>query len=514
MVQTDERIETAKVGVAGPEDFPRVPIVLDGISSRFISINLIIPSYIEDGHLRVIMARPWDVGTIDALAVATGFEIEAIGADEAEVREYIDKFYSRESNINKIIEDMSDVSFDTINDYDEDIDHLKGLASEAPIIKLVNLLISRAVQARASDIHIEPFENELKVRYRIDGVLKEVESTPKKLQPAIISRVKIMAKLNIAERRLPQDGRIKLKIALKEIDMRVSTVPTLYGESIVMRILDKESIVIDLMQLGFPQNILDGFNSLITKPHGIILVTGPTGSGKTTTLYGALDKINSPEKKIITVEDPIEYHLNGINQIQVKQQIGLNFASALRHIVRQDPDIIMIGEIRDVETAEIAIQSALTGHLVFSTLHTNDAPSAITRLIDMGVEAFLLTSTLRGVLAQRLVRIVCDVCKVIDNDAASPDELALIGLSRDVVLYKGTGCEQCAGTGFYSRKGIFEFLVVDDELKKAILKSTDSTELRQIARRRGMNTLIESGAEKVRAGQTTIAEVLRVTQEV
>ncbi|KWT85009.1 type II secretion system ATPase GspE [Candidatus Magnetominusculus xianensis] len=510
----DKETPDREIAMAGPEDFPRVPIVLDGISSRFIGNNLIIPSYLEDNRLKVIMARPWDISTIDALTVATGYEIEAFGADEAEVRDYIDKFYSRESNINKIIEDIGDVSFDTISDYDEDVDHLKGLASEAPIIKLVNLLISRAVQARASDIHIEPFENELKVRYRIDGVLKEVESTPKKLQPAIISRIKIMAKLNIAERRLPQDGRIKLKIALKEIDMRVSTVPTLYGESIVMRILDKESIVIDLTQLGFPDDILSGFNNLITKPHGIVLVTGPTGSGKTTTLYGALDKINTPEKKIITVEDPIEYHLNGINQIQVKQQIGLNFANTLRHIVRQDPDIIMIGEIRDVETAEIAIQSALTGHLVFSTLHTNDAPSAVTRLIDMGVEAFLLTSTLRGVLAQRLVRIVCNNCKAIDDEAASPDELALIGLSPDVVLYKGTGCEQCAGTGFYSRKGIFEFLVVNDSLKKAILKSTDSTELRHIAKRHGMKTLIESGAEKVRAGQTTIAEVLRVTQEV
>ena len=277
------------------------------------------------------------------------------------------------------------------------------------------MLITRAVESRASDIHIEPFEDELKVRYRIDGVLHDIESTPKRLQAAIVSRIKIMAKLNIAERRLPQDGRIRLKVGENEMDLRVSTIPVLYGESVVMRILRKEGIVIDLDLLGFPPQTLRSFNQLITKPNGIILVTGPTGSGKTTTLYGALDKINSPDKKIITVEDPVEYQLKGVNQIQVKPQIGLNFANTLRHIVRQDPDIIMIGEIRDLETAEIAIQSAFTGHLVFSTLHTNDAPSAITRLLDMGVENFLLSSTIRGILAQRLVRVICPACKEKDT---------------------------------------------------------------------------------------------------
>ncbi|HDH01331.1 MAG TPA: type II secretion system protein GspE, partial [Nitrospirae bacterium] len=360
---------------------------------------------------------------------------------------------------------------------------------------------------------IEPFEDELKVRYRIDGVLHDVESTPRKLQPAIISRVKIMAKLNIAERRLPQDGKIKLKVLGKDIDMRISTIPVIYGESVVIRILDRESIVIDLQQLGFPRETLGTFNRLITLPNGIILVTGPTGSGKTTTLYGALDKINSPEKKIITVEDPVEYQLKGINQIQVKPRIGLDFTNTLRHIVRQDPDIIMIGEIRDLETAEIAIQSSLTGHLVFSTLHTNDAPSAITRLIEMGVESYLISSTIRAVLAQRLVRVICPECKEEDRDI-SDEERRLLGINPGVTLYRGTGCENCAGTGFRGRTGIFELLVIDELARNKIVKNIDSAELRKVARHSGMRTLMEDGTRKVMRGITTISEVLRVTQEV
>jgi general secretion pathway protein E len=323
-----------------------------------------------------------------------------------------------------------------------------------------------------------------------------------------------MSKLNIAERRLPQDGRIRLKVGESEIDLRVSTIPVLYGESVVMRILRKEGIVIDLDLLGFPPKTLDAFNDLIKKPNGIILVTGPTGSGKTTTLYGALDKINSPDKKIITVEDPVEYQLKGVNQIQVKPQIGLNFANTLRHIVRQDPDIIMIGEIRDLETAEIAIQSALTGHLVFSTLHTNDAPSAITRLLDMGVENFLLPSTIRGILAQRLVRIICPSCKEIDSSmGAEKEELKLLGFDKDVSLFRGKGCEECAFTGYYGRKGIFELLIVDDDIRKLILKNADSNQIRELARQHGMRILLEDGAEKIKQGITTLSEVFRVTQE-
>jgi len=468
----------------------------------------------KNNVLKVVMANPEDLMSIDALRVATAADIMVYACDSQVIEDYISRFYEQETqNINRIIEDLGERGIEFLREEEEDIGHLKDLASEAPIIRLVNMFITRAVEGRASDIHVEPFEDEMKVRYRIDGVLHDIESTPKRLQAAIVSRIKIMAKLNIAERRLPQDGRIRLRVGENELDLRVSTIPVLYGESVVMRILRKEGIVIDLELLGFGPQTLRSFNQLITKPNGIILVTGPTGSGKTTTLYGALDKINSPDKKIITVEDPVEYQLKGVNQIQVKPQIGLNFANTLRHIVRQDPDIIMIGEIRDLETAEIAIQSALTGHLVFSTLHTNDAPSAITRLLDMGVENFLLSSTIRGILAQRLVRVICPACK--EKDTAIPDreELKLFGIDTTQSLYHGKGCEQCASTGYYGRAGIFELLVVDDEIRKLILKSADANQIRTTAKQYGMRTLLEDGAEKIKAGVTTLSEILRVTQE-
>jgi len=496
------------------EDLPKVPFVLDGISSRFIREQKIIPLELKGNILKVVMANPDDVATVDALKVATSAEVVVYGCDDKVLEEYISKFYEQETqNINRIIEDMGEKGVEFLKEEEEDVGHLKDLASEAPIIRLVNMLITRAVEGRASDIHIEPFEDELKVRYRIDGVLHDIESTPKRLQAAIVSRIKIMAKLNIAERRLPQDGRIRLKVGEKEIDLRVSTIPILHGESVVMRILRKEGIVIDLEVLGFPPKTLATFDQLIKKPNGIFLVTGPTGSGKTTTLYGALDKINSPDKKIITVEDPVEYQLKGVNQIQVKAQIGLNFANTLRHIVRQDPDIIMIGEIRDLETAEIAIQSALTGHLVFSTLHTNDAPSAITRLLDMGVENFLLSSTIRGILAQRLVRVICPSCKEKDTSVSDSETLKLFGIESAASLYRGKGCETCAFTGYFGRSGIYELLVVDDDIRKLILKNADSGQIRNAAKQNGMRTLLEDGAEKIKAGVTTLNEVLRVTQE-
>jgi general secretion pathway protein E len=497
------------------EELPKVPIVLEGLSSRFIRENRVIPLELKNSVLKVLMANPEDKATIDALRVATSADIIVFISDPAALDEYISRFYGQESqNINRIIEDIGERGLEFLKEEEEDIGYLKDLASEAPIIKLVNLLITRAVESRASDIHIEPFEDELKVRYRIDGVLHDIESVPKKLQAAIVSRIKIIAKLNIAERRLPQDGRIRIKIGEKEIDIRVSTIPVLYGESVVMRLLDRESIVIDLDLLGFSPQTLSAFDQLIKKPNGIILVTGPTGSGKTTTLYGALDKINSPDKKIITVEDPVEYQLKGVNQIQVKPQIGLNFANTLRHIVRQDPDIIMIGEIRDLETAEIAIQSALTGHLVFSTLHTNDAPSAITRLLDMGVENFLLSSTMRGILAQRLVRVICPDCKERDPSTVDKEQLAIFGIRSNSTLYRGKKCEQCAFTGYFGRAGIFELLLVEDDIRTLIMRNADSNQIREIARKRGMKTLLEDGAEKVKAGITTLSEVLRVTQEV
>ncbi len=495
------------------EEFPRVPIVLNGVSSRFIRDNRVIPIEITNNKLKVVMANPEDRATVDALSVASSLNIEVYTADPDVIDEYISKFYGQESqNISRIIEDIGEKGVGFFREDEEDIGHLKDMASEAPVIRLVNLLITRAVESRASDIHMEPFEDEVRVRYRIDGVLHDVESIPKKLQAAIVSRVKIMSKLNIAERRLPQDGRIKLKIGDREIDIRVSTIPILHGESVVMRILQKEGIVIDLNQLGFSERTLNEFNALIKKTNGIILVTGPTGSGKTTTLYAALEKINFPDRKIITVEDPVEYQLKGVNQIQVKPQIGLNFANTLRHIVRQDPDIIMIGEIRDLETAEIAIQSALTGHLVFSTLHTNDAPSAVTRLLDMGVENYLLSSTVRGILAQRLVRIICPSCKQEDM-SVDREELYRLGIEREFSVYKGMGCERCANTGYYGRTGIFELLTVNDEIRKMILKGADANELREVARRNGMKSLLEDGIDKVKKGLTTVSEVLRVTQE-
>jgi general secretion pathway protein E len=496
-------------------DFPKVPLVLDGISSRFIRENRIIPIEMKNNILKVIMADPGDREVVEALKVASAADVIIYTGDPGIIDEHIARFYSQETqNINRIIEGIDDGDLEFIRDEEEeDIGHLKDLASEAPIIKLVNLFITRAVESRASDIHIEPFDDELKIRYRIDGVLSDVESAPKRLQAAIVSRIKIMAKLNIAERRLPQDGRIRLRVGEHEIGLRVSTIPILHGESVVMRILDTESIVIDLEALGFLPGVLKSFDQLIKKPNGIILVTGPTGSGKTTTLYGALDKINSPDKKIITVEDPVEYQLKGINQILVKPQIGLHFANTLRHIVRQDPDVIMIGEIRDLETAEIAIQSALTGHLVLSTLHTNDAPSAITRLLDMGVENFLLSSTVRGIMAQRLIRVICPSCKEELTSSDQMQELKALGVENSTILYRGRGCEKCTYTGFMGRMGIFELLVVDDDMRKLILKKADETEIRQTARKNGMKTLLEDGLEKIRMGVTTLSEIFRVTQE-
>lgn len=498
-----------------PEDFPKVPFVLEALSTRFIRENKIVPLELTQNTLKIVMANPDDREVIDALKIAITNDILVYASDTKSIDDYIDKFYTQETqDINKLIENIEDHTLQIMSEEDEDVGHLQDLASEAPIIRLVNLIITRAVESRASDIHVEPFSDELKVRYRIDGVLHDIEIIPKKLQAAIFSRIKIMAKLNIAERRLPQDGRIMLKIGGSEIDIRVSSIPVLYGESVVMRLLDKEGILIDMNQLGFPMDSLKIFNNIITQPNGIILVTGPTGSGKTTTLYGALDKINSPDKKIITVEDPIEYQLKGINQIQVKPQIGLDFPNILRHIVRQDPDIIMIGEIRDHETAEIAIQSALTGHLVFSTLHTNDAPSAITRLLDIGVQNYLLAATIRGILAQRLVRVNCSQCREIDLMPVSEERTNQLDWQKDATFYKGKGCEKCAHTGFYGRTGIYELLRVDHAIQQLILKNADANQIRNIAKQSGMRTLLDDGLLKVKSGITTINEVYRVTQEI
>jgi len=503
------------VPFATQDDFPQEPLLINNLSIQFMKETKFILGRLMNDELTVIMSNPLDFYTIDAIRLATDHEIRVLAGRENEILEVIERHYgSSATSMEKIIEDMEGITEYRPEDK-EDIDHLRDMASEGPVIRLVNLIITRAIEMRASDIHFEPFENQFRVRYRVDGVLHDVESPPNRLQAAIVSRVKIMAKLNIAERRLPQDGRIMLRVKGKEIDFRVSSVPTIYGESIVLRILDKSSIVLDIEKLGFPEDTLNGFNQLIKRPHGIILVTGPTGSGKTTTLYCALEKINSPDKKIITVEDPVEYQLGGVNQIQVKPSIGLTFANALRSIVRQDPDVILIGEVRDAETAEIAIHSALTGHLVLSTLHTNDAPSAITRLIDMGMEDYLLSSTIIGILAQRLIRIACPHCQF----PHEPDPAILQEMGGGGEHPKGwqiievKGCEQCAHTGYWGRSGIFEFLEIDDDIRKLILEKKDSSLIKEMARKKGMRTLREDGWLKVKQGMTTVFEVLRVTQE-
>ncbi len=399
----------------------------------------------------------------------------------------------------------------------EDLEHLKDLASEAPVIRRVNLILQRAIELKASDIHIEPFEQSLKIRLRVDGVLQTIEELPISSAPAILSRVKIMAKLDIAERRLPQDGRIKVQMLGKELDLRVSTIPTLYGESVVLRLLDKENIVLDFAALGFSGRHSEQFFSVLSQPHGIILITGPTGSGKSTTLYTALKQLNTAERKIITVEDPIEYQLEGVNQIQVKPQIGLTFASALRSIVRQDPDVIMIGEMRDLETAQIAVQSALTGHLVLSTLHTNDAAGGITRLLDMGLEEYLISSTVNGILAQRLVRVLCPHCK---KAYPAPAKLVeecrqkgLIESQQPVELYQSVGCDHCGQIGYRGRRAIIEFLPMSTRIKQQVMQHEQASVIQQQAIDEGMRTLYEDGLKKVIEGVTTLEEVLRVTSE-
>jgi general secretion pathway protein E len=401
-----------------------------------------------------------------------------------------------------------------ISEIEEKADLLDDI-SDAPIIKLVNHIISQSVKARASDIHIEPFQDSFKVRYRVDGILYDLLSPPKWIQPALISRIKVMAKMNIAEKRLPQDGRLDVKIGNQEIDVRVSTIPTSFGERLVLRLLDKSASLISLSDLGIVSDKLDTIENLVKSPNGIILVTGPTGSGKTTTLYAILSSINRPDINIITIEDPIEYKIEGISQIQVNPKITLTFASGLRSIVRQDPDVILVGEIRDRETADIAVQSALTGHLVFSTLHTNDSASAITRLVDIGVEPFLISSSVLAVVAQRLVRVLCKSCK----EPYTPDDAALksIGINadqcREAVIYKSIGCENCFFTGYKGRKGIFEIMLLDASLKSLILKTHDSNSIKTEALNLNMVTLRQDGVQKVLRGITTIEEVFRVTQK-
>ena len=492
-------------------DYPKdsLPVSDLKVSETFLKEKIIFPLKREENKLTVAVFNPFNFATLEDLRLSLGLNIEINLSSEEDIRQAIEMYYGEgSSTMDRMV---GNIQSDDINAEEDTTEHIRDMASEAPVIKLVNHIISQAIELGASDIHLEPFMDDLSLRYRIDGILHDFEAPPKRLQSAISTRIKIMSKLDISERRLPQDGRIRLKILGKDIDMRISTLPTLYGESVVMRILDRGNITVDLNHLGFPENSLRAFEALIQKPYGKLLVTGPTGSGKTTTLYAALQKINTPDKKIITIEDPVEYQLRGINQIHVKPSIGLTFVNGLRSIVRQDPDVIMVGEIRDSETADIAIQAALTGHLVFSTVHTNDSAGAITRLQDMGIESFLLSSALLGVLAQRLVRNICVHCKeeyVLEK--AFVEQMGASG-REGMKVCRGKGCKKCAHTGFKGRLGIYELLLIDDKIRELILSHASSHVIRNQARKTGMRTLREDGWDKVSRGITTIEEVLRVT---
>ncbi|MBM3725812.1 MAG: type II secretion system protein GspE [Acidobacteria bacterium] len=491
-----DQLGTPLVTLEGP---PASSPETERLAARFLRQSRAIPYALDGGVLRLAMADPLDFETLGAARAATGLRVEPVLAAEQEILDAIDRHFGESQK--------QEAAFDAGAEVSEDLEHLRDMASEAPVIRMVNAMIAGAADKRASDIHIEPFEKEFRIRFRVDGVLQEQDAPPREMKAAVISRVKLMAKLNIAERRLPQDGRIKIKVLGREIDLRVSTLPTLYGESVVMRLLDRSAgDFYDLRRLGFDDRMLDRMEHYTQLPHGIFLVTGPTGSGKSTTLYSALKRINQSDKKIITIEDPVEYQMDGINQIHVNPQIGLTFAAGLRHIVRQDPDVIMVGEIRDRETADVAIRSALTGHFVYSTLHTNDAPSAITRLTDMGVENYLITSSLVGVLAQRLVRVICRGCRTESEPRMTPT-------GEQVPTWRGAGCDRCFGSGYAGRVGIFEMMELNEDLRKLIMANADAGDLTAAARRNGMHTLREDGWLKVANGTTTPDEVLRVTQE-
>jgi general secretion pathway protein E len=482
-------------------------------SARFIPLKR------EGEAVAVAVADPLDTALLDHARTLLQGELSPRIARASTIIDAINSVYDRSLNeAEQVVGEMEAQDLETAEQVLEDQQDLLDSGDEAPIIRLVNSLLFRAAKERASDIHIEPMERELAVRFRVDGVLLNIIKPPKRYQNSIISRVKIMAQLNIAEKRLPQDGRIKIKLAGRDIDIRVSTVPTVHGESIVMRLLDKSATLLDLAEIGMNPQILGHVDELIRRAHGILLVTGPTGSGKTTTLYGALTRINTPEVKILTVEDPVEYQLKGINQMAISPKIGLTFASGLRSFLRQDPDIIMVGEIRDKETAQIAIEASLTGHLVFSTVHTNDSAGAVTRLVEMGIEPFLVASSLMAVLAQRLVRRVCMECR----EAYTPtdEEISKLGMGRDRfqalgggAVYRARGCSACSRSGYRGRTGVYELLVLDDDLRQLVLRNVDSGTIKKKAVEKGMLALLDDGALKVAQGQTTIAEVLSVTQE-
>ncbi len=470
----------------------------------------VVPVCMNDGTVTVALSDPMGYDTVDSLRYVLKVNVDAVIAPTAEVKSALDKLYPQE--FENIYGAMSDDEID-VAEKEKGLGSSDAKDSDAPVIRLVSMIITEACKLGASDIHLEPMERHFRVRYRIDGVLRQMDNPPKRLQAAILSRLKIMSNMKISEKRTPQDGRIQAKVQGKDLDFRVSSVPTNHGESIVMRILDKSNLSLGLPQLGFLSDDQNRFERLIGLPDGVLLVTGPTGSGKTTTLYACLGQINLPDRKIITVEDPVEYQMSGINQVQVNKDVGLDFSAALRSILRQAPNIVMIGEIRDSETANIAMEAALTGHLVFSTLHTNDAPSAVTRLLDIGVKPFLVASAVRAAMAQRLVRAICDKCR--DEYTPTERELKMLGAfskgANVSTMYKGKGCAACGQSGYKGRKGIFEIFQIDDAIQRLIFDRSPATVLRIRAREMGMRTLREDGLLKVASGMTTLEEVLRAT---
>ncbi len=493
------------------------PAVIELVPESVARENAVLPLSESDGHLTIIISDPWDIDTVDKLRFILNKQIDLAISPREAILEAINHYYGQTiaESADSMLQEFTDTAIDfteTVDDGskgEEDIDE-----SSAPIVRLVHLIISEAVQARASDIHIEPFENRIRVRYRIDGLLIERDSPPRRLLGAVLSRIKILAKLDIAERRRTQDGRIKVTVGEKELDLRVSIIPTSHGQSIVMRILDKDNIRVGLKQLGFGEDDFFKFQQLIRRPNGIILVTGPTGSGKTTSLYAAINALNTPDRKIITAEDPVEYYLPGVNQVEIKHEIGLDFARVIRAMLRQAPNVILVGEMRDLETAQMGIQASLTGHLVFSTLHTNDAPSAITRLVDMGVPSYLVASSVVAIMAQRLVRVVCQKCK----QPYSPSEATLqsAGITSEMMtranFTRGKGCGNCQGSGFRGRLGLYELMLMSTKVRELTFKEAPTEQIRRAAQSEGMRTLYWDGIEKVLKGLTTLDEIFRVAK--
>ncbi|MCK4532330.1 type IV-A pilus assembly ATPase PilB [bacterium] len=497
--------------------------VIKSVPESMVKRQMVIPVYKKKNVLTIAMADPMNVFAVDDLRLMTGCDVNVVIASESEIKSAIEKYYgsSSKGSMDDILKEMETGDADDLeivneSEGEEELSALALAAEDAPVVKIVNLLLGEAIKMGASDIHIEPYEKTLRIRYRVDGVLHQAKAPPKKLQNAVVSRIKIMSSLDIAERRLPQDGRIKIRVSNREVDLRVSILPTAFGEKVVMRVLDAAALCLDLTKLGFEENTLSVYNKNIEIPYGIVLVTGPTGSGKSTTLYSTLSTLNYPDKNIVTIEDPVEYVLEGINQVQAKPDIGLTFAAGLRSFLRQDPDIIMVGEIRDTETAEIAINAALTGHLVFSTLHTNDAPGAVTRLNNMGIEPFLTSSTIIMVIAQRLVRVICKKCKEsyevpFDSVSGLGVTKEMVGGSDKVTLYKGKGCDNCTNTGYRGRLACYEVMEINDRIRDLVLERASTHVVKQAACEEGMLTLREAAVKKLLSGTTTVEEVMRVT---